>query len=99
MLIGREKEQEMLHNSLWHAALRFAAIRGDRWGFSSSFLFILSKTVVLFLFILSFLWCLFLFILSKSCIQPLTELVLAGAADDLVNKGGLAEMMLGWELL
>ena len=33
MLIGREKEQEMLHNSLWHAALRFAAIRGDRWGF------------------------------------------------------------------
>lgn len=23
----------MLHNSLWHAALRFAAIRGDRWGF------------------------------------------------------------------
>ena len=46
----------MLHNSLWHAALRFAAIRGDRWGFSSSFLFILSKIVVLFLFILSFLW-------------------------------------------
>ena len=31
--------------------------------------------------------------------QPLTELILAGAADDLVNKGGLAEMMLGWELV
>lgn len=31
--------------------------------------------------------------------QPLTELVLAGAADELVNKGGLAEMVLGWELL
>ena len=27
----------------------------------------------------------------------LTELILADAADDLVNKGGLAEMMLGWE--
>lgn len=24
---------------------------------------------------------------------------MAGAADDLVNKGGLAEMMLGWELV
>lgn len=31
--------------------------------------------------------------------QVLTELILAGAAEDLVNKGGLAEMMLGWELV
>lgn len=29
----------------------------------------------------------------------LTEMILAGAANDLVNKGGLAEMMLGWELV
>ena len=31
--------------------------------------------------------------------RQLTELVLAGTAEDLVNKGGLAEMMLGWELV
>ena len=31
--------------------------------------------------------------------RQLTELILAGAAEDLVNKGGLAEMMLGWELV
>ena len=27
------------------------------------------------------------------------EMILAGTAEDLVNKGGLAEMMLGWELI
>lgn len=31
--------------------------------------------------------------------RQLTELVLAGTAEDLVNKGGLAEIMLGWELV
>ena len=31
--------------------------------------------------------------------QPLTELIIAGTAEDLVNKGGLAEMELGWELI
>ncbi|MBR4678924.1 MAG: ATP-binding protein [Bacteroidales bacterium] len=31
--------------------------------------------------------------------RQLTEMVLTGAAADLVNKGGLAEMMLGWELI
>ena len=31
--------------------------------------------------------------------QQLTELILAGTAEDLVNKGGLAEMVLGWELI
>lgn len=31
--------------------------------------------------------------------QPLTELIMAGTAEDLVNKGGLAEMELGWELI
>lgn len=31
--------------------------------------------------------------------RQLTELILAGTAEDLVNKGGLAEMMLGWELV
>ena len=31
--------------------------------------------------------------------QQLTELVVAGTAEDLVNKGGLAEMVLGWELI
>ncbi len=31
--------------------------------------------------------------------QQLTELILAGTAEDLVNKGGLAEMVLGWELV
>ena len=31
--------------------------------------------------------------------RQLTDLILAGTADDLVNKGGLAEMMLGWELV
>jgi len=31
--------------------------------------------------------------------QQLTELIVAGTAEDLVNKGGLAEMVLGWELL
>lgn len=28
-----------------------------------------------------------------------TDAIVAGAAEDLVNKGGLAEMMLGWELV
>lgn len=31
--------------------------------------------------------------------QPLTELIMAGTAEDLVNKDGLAEMELGWELI
>jgi predicted AAA+ superfamily ATPase len=31
--------------------------------------------------------------------RELTELILAGTAEDLVNKGGLAEMVLGWEIL
>ncbi|MGM9869480.1 MAG: ATP-binding protein [Sodaliphilus sp.] len=30
--------------------------------------------------------------------KALTELIIAGAANDLVNKGGVAEMVLGWEL-
>ena len=31
--------------------------------------------------------------------RQLTELILAGTTEDLVNKGGLAEMVLGWEIL
>ncbi len=31
--------------------------------------------------------------------RQLTDLIVAGTAEDLVNKGGLAEMMLGWELI
>ena len=31
--------------------------------------------------------------------RQLTELVVAGTAEDLVNKGGLAEMVLGWEMV
>lgn len=31
--------------------------------------------------------------------RELTELILAGTAEDLVNKGGLAEMVLGWEIV
>jgi len=31
--------------------------------------------------------------------RTLTELILSGTADDLVNKGGLAEMVLGWEMI
>ena len=31
--------------------------------------------------------------------RQLTELIVAGTAEDLVNKGGLAEMVLGWELI
>ena len=31
--------------------------------------------------------------------QQLTELIIAGTAEDLVNKGGLAEMVLGWEMI
>lgn len=31
--------------------------------------------------------------------RQLTELIIAGTTEDLVNKGGLAEMMLGWELV
>ena len=31
--------------------------------------------------------------------RELTERIVAGTADDLVNKGGLAEMVLGWELV
>ena len=31
--------------------------------------------------------------------QDLTQTILAGVAADLVNKGGLAEMVLGWELV
>lgn len=31
--------------------------------------------------------------------RQLTEMIIAGASEDLVNKGGLAEMVLGWELV
>lgn len=31
--------------------------------------------------------------------RQLTEMILSGAAADLVNKGGIAEMMLGWEII
>ena len=31
--------------------------------------------------------------------RQLTERIIAGTAEDLVNKGGLAEMVLGWELV
>lgn len=31
--------------------------------------------------------------------RQLTELIVAGTAEDLVNKGGLTEMVLGWELV
>ena len=31
--------------------------------------------------------------------RQLTELIIAGNADELVNKGGLSEMVLGWELV
>ena len=31
--------------------------------------------------------------------RQLTDLILAGTAEDLVNKGGLTEMVLGWELI
>jgi hypothetical protein len=31
--------------------------------------------------------------------RQLSELILAGSAEDLVNKGGLTEMVLGWELV
>ena len=32
-------------------------------------------------------------------IRQQTELIVAGTAEDLVNKGGLAEMVLGWEMI
>jgi predicted AAA+ superfamily ATPase len=31
--------------------------------------------------------------------RQLTDLIVAGTAEDLVNKGGFAEMVLGWELI
>lgn len=31
--------------------------------------------------------------------KPLTELILAGAEDELVNKGALTEMVAGWEII
>lgn len=31
--------------------------------------------------------------------RQMTEMIIAGTAEDLVNKGGLAEMVLGWELV
>lgn len=31
--------------------------------------------------------------------RKLTEMIIAGTSEDLVNKGGLAEMVLGWELV
>lgn len=31
--------------------------------------------------------------------REITDFIIAGAAEDLVNKGGLAEMVLGWELV
>ena len=32
-------------------------------------------------------------------VHELTDIIIAGASDDLVNKGGLAEMVLGWEIV
>lgn len=29
----------------------------------------------------------------------MTEFIIAGTAEDMVNKGGLTEMVLGWELI
>ena len=48
-----------------------------------------------------------LYILITVCIldmdlggaRQLTDLIIAGTAEDLVNKGGLTEMVLGWELV
>lgn len=37
--------------------------------------------------------------MDMSSAKQLTELIIAGTAEDLVNKGGLAEMVLGWELI
>ena len=37
--------------------------------------------------------------LDQGGARQLTELIIAGTAEDLVNKGGLAEMVLGWELV
>ena len=31
--------------------------------------------------------------------RPLTELILAGAAEELVNKGSITEMVAGWEII
>lgn len=31
--------------------------------------------------------------------RQLTEMIIAGTGEDLMNKGGLAEMVLGWELV
>lgn len=31
--------------------------------------------------------------------RPLTELIISGTAEDLVNKGSLTEMVLGWEMV
>ena len=31
--------------------------------------------------------------------RPLTNLIMSGSAEDLVNKGGLSEMILGWEII
>lgn len=31
--------------------------------------------------------------------RPLTELILAGAAEELVNKGPITEMVAGWEII
>ncbi len=37
--------------------------------------------------------------LDMGSARPLTELILAGAAEELVNKGKIAEMVAGWEIV
>lgn len=37
--------------------------------------------------------------LEMGSAQPLTELILSGAAADLVNKGTITEMVAGWEIV
>ena len=37
--------------------------------------------------------------MDMSSARPLTELILTGAAEDLVNKGAVTEMVVGWEII
>lgn len=37
--------------------------------------------------------------LEMGSARPLTELILTGAAEDLVNKGAITEMVAGWEII
>lgn len=38
-------------------------------------------------------------VFMPALIAFVTELIITGTVEDLVNKGGLAEMVLGWELV